>query len=162
MQVPCAYRRCARNTKGLFFTQSEQVTRNLLHLQWHFHQNFLVPQRALRGHSILWLSLDTFVCLVFFISRSISSFSIKKAVMPQQLALRLEPVLSHYVRPSVRATQKGSRPFPGSIFLFSHNAFICHTMKYRSICYNLFCQSRWAQSHPRLPASWQVCWFQRL
>lgn len=62
--------------------------------------------------------------------------------MPQQLAPRLEPVLSHYVRPSVRAAQKGSCPFLGSIFLYSHTAFICHTMKYRSICWNLSCQSR--------------------
>jgi len=65
-----------------------------------------------------------------------------------------EPVLSHYVRPSVRAAQKSSRPFPGSIFLYSHTAFICHTMKYRSICWNLSCQSR--RGSKSSPASSQL------
>ena len=40
------------------------------------------------------------------------------------------------------ALQKGSCPCPGSIFLSSRIALICHTIKYKGICCNLSCQSR--------------------
>lgn len=70
-------------------------------------------------------------------------FSVKKEVTPQQWALRLEPVLSHYVWPHLCGLLRKTRAL-SRVLLFpsSHPAFICHIMKYKGICCNLFCQSR--------------------
>lgn len=70
-------------------------------------------------------------------------FPVKKEVTPQQLALRLEPVLSRYVWPHLLGLLRKTRALSRVLlFLSSHTAFICHIMKYKGVCCNLFCQSR--------------------
>lgn len=161
MQAPRAYGRGTRKAQGLVCIQSKQVTRNLSTCSGIFNRTCWLPEEpcgGIQSSSSPWAHLSD---LYFSFQGEFLLFPLRKKSRLSSWPRNWSCVISFCMAPSAGAAQEGWRPFPRSIFLSSHLAFICHTVKYKSICCHLVCQSRRAQSHPRPSPSWRGCQLQR-